>query len=147
MPFRLVLVALASLALTSPALAARPNLTATATVDPGEVAVGSSALFTSEMCTDSAAGVTNAYMGAYVTTTYAIASQPRGGSCRAVRYTGYTYIYCMLSLRANSCASLRLYVTPSTAGDYSLTSVADGSNLIRETVETDNSAMVVLSAY
>ena len=147
MSFRLPLVAVASLALTGPAFAARPNLTATAVVDPGEVAAGTPAVFTAQMCTDSSAGVTNAYMGAYVTTSYSIASQPRGGSCRAVRYTGYTYIYCMLSLRAGSCASLRVNVTPSAIGDYDLTALADGSNLIRETNETDNAAVVVLSAY
>lgn len=124
----------------------RPNLTASSVVDPGEVAVGSSARYTLSMCNTGGSTVYNAYMSVWPTMSYALVAQPRGGSCRAVRYSTGTYIYCMVSLRAGACGDLTLALTPPAAGDYDITGYADANNLVRETDETDNTATVTLTA-
>ena len=125
----------------------RPNLTASATLTPGEVPVGTASRYTLSMCNTGGGTVYNAYLSTWPVVPYAIVAQPRGGSCRAVRYTTGTYIYCMVTLRAGACGDLVLALTPPAAGDYDIVGYADANNLIRETDETDNTAELVLSAY
>lgn len=134
---------------TAPALAARPNLTGAAAVTPASVAVGDYASFDAQMCNTGTGVASNAYLSTLVPTgmAYSIASQPRGGSCRAVRYTTGTYLYCMVTVHPAVCVDLVLNVAPSVVGDTVLSASADANNLIRETDETDNIGSVTLTAY
>ncbi len=101
------------------------------------------------MCNTGTGTAGNAYLSTLVPTgmSYSIARQPRGGSCRAVRYSTGTYLYCMVTVRPGACVDLVLNVAPSVVGDTVLSSLADANNLIRESDETDNTGSVTLTAY
>lgn len=132
------------------ALAANgPNLVTQVYLDDAEVPVGTSTRFDIEVCNDGNRSATNTYLSTLLPSGigYSIAMQPRGGSCRAVRYGSQVYLYCMVTVRPTACVDFVLNVYAATPGDYTLTGVADGNNLLRETNETDNSAAIVLTAY
>lgn len=146
--FRPVLVSLAGAFALTPAFAGQPNLVGAASVTPDVVTLGDSASYDAQMCNTGTTTAGNAYLSTLVPTGvgYAITRQPRGGSCRAVRYSTGTYLYCMVTVRPGACVDLVLTVTPSVLGDTTLTALADANNLIRESDETDNSGSVVLTA-
>lgn len=144
---RTLLAVLPALLLATPALAAGPDLTAAATVSPSSVTAGTAARFTARMCNAGDRRANGAYLSTMLpSVSYAVAAQPRGGSCRAVRYGTGVYLYCMVTLNPGQCGDLVLNVTPAAAGSYELNCYADMNNLIRESNETNNTAITTLTA-
>jgi len=140
----------AALALSSGAQAApKPNVTGSASVSASSVAAGSPTQFTSQMCNAGTTSVGSVFMGSYLPTglAYTLVSTTKASACHNVLSGSYYYFYCVASLLPGECADVTLSATASTPGTYTLYSLADSANILRESNELDNRGQATFSAY